>query len=696
MTSEDELKSLLLKRLKPKEEPLLGRHYSLPHKRIAFIYQRQSSYEQKAKHIWSQKDQDDLATLAQRDGYPEELIYVERRDLGISGGKTEKDRPGLAYLMSLVEQDKVESLWAVEAKRIYRDLDYINADRLALLLREHRVVICTPRQVFNLANENDWDDFHQEMIYSVKDSRYRTEKFSRTRQAKARCGFWCGTPVPAGYIVKKGDRDSYDIIELYQVHATVVDKIYDALIDAQGSNLKAARILSGVEFPFFPEELNHMVTRTSLRRSPKTATGYKITPKLIHDITRNPFYIGYWIYAGDLISVHHHPPIPKESKFWQAFELNTAKGKPRGKAINSQTLPLTGLLYCANHQGERSIAANGARGRYACNRDYYQGLSRNICLDINHQFLDKPIIEEVFRGLKSSGLLVELEDDVVEDLRQEINQSHSEQRKLRADINDVQQRIEIYKWQLGETRDPQRVETYWEQIRKSQEQLSSKEEQLSQTRNEELSKREIISVIKFLRDIRGAWDEQPSSVQNQFLRQLLDKVMIRHNRQEIEVVICWHTGIEQKLWIRRTARNKNWSNEEDILLKELWPSLSKEIIMAALPGRSWLGISIRAHRLGLKRTKVQSVMPRTWRQWTPEEDEELARTYQDAVPLEQLAMKLGRSKDAVECRASLQKLKRGNVLSKSKKMEWENLDERVSRLEPQKFIDNKSQSMWSR
>lgn len=693
MRSKDELKDELLKRLKPKEEPLLGRHYALPHKRLAFIYQRQSSYEQKVKHIWSQKDQDDLMELARRDGYAEELIYVERRDLGISGGKTEKDRPGLAYLILLVEQDKVESLWVVETKRIYRDLDYINADRLALLLREHKVVICTPRQVFNLANEDDWDSFHEEMIDSVKDTRYRTEKFSRTRRAKARCGFWCGTPVPAGYIVKKGNRDSYDIIEPYQDHATVVDKIYDSFIDTRGSNLKTAHMLSGVEFPFFPEEFKYMVSRTSLRRSPKTATGYKITPALIHNLVQNPFYIGWWSYGGELIEEHHHLVIVGEAKFWQACELAIAKGKPRGKAINSEILPLTGLLWCANHEVERRIAAHGVRGRYVCNRDYYEGLSRHICFDINHEFLDKPIINEVFRGLASSGLVLELKGDVTEKLSEEINRSHLEQRKLKGDTKDLEQRIENYKWQLSETKDSKRIEIYWAQIRKCQQQIKLKEEQVSQARREELSKKDVISVIQFLRDIRDRWDEQPYSLQNQLLRQLLDKVVIRHNTQEVGVTIYWHTGIEQQLWIRRSARNKSWSTEESTLLRELWPSMSEEIIMAALPGRSWMSISLKAHRLGLRRVKIRNTIPEKWRQWTPDEDEELIRSYQAGDPLEEIAKKLGRSKDAIECRASLKKLKRYAILRRSKDVEWENLNERVSRLEPQKFNDYKLHSM---
>ena len=65
----------------------------LPNERIAFVYQRLSKHEQVKQHIHSVKAQDALADAARSDGYPDELIYVGKRDLGISGTKTRESRP---------------------------------------------------------------------------------------------------------------------------------------------------------------------------------------------------------------------------------------------------------------------------------------------------------------------------------------------------------------------------------------------------------------------------------------------------------------------------------------------------------------------------------------------------------------------------------------------------------------------------
>ncbi|GEM_PF-4925298 len=47
----------------------------------------------------------------------QELIYVERRDLGVSGTKGQEEREGLADLIQLIEQGKVESVYVIEISR---------------------------------------------------------------------------------------------------------------------------------------------------------------------------------------------------------------------------------------------------------------------------------------------------------------------------------------------------------------------------------------------------------------------------------------------------------------------------------------------------------------------------------------------------------------------------------------------------
>ena len=56
----------------------------------AFVYQRLSTHEQRKRNLWSLEMQEALIAQAKADGYGDDQIVVERRDLGISGTKGEE------------------------------------------------------------------------------------------------------------------------------------------------------------------------------------------------------------------------------------------------------------------------------------------------------------------------------------------------------------------------------------------------------------------------------------------------------------------------------------------------------------------------------------------------------------------------------------------------------------------------------
>src|SRR5436305_1534549 len=111
-----------LSRIKPPKAPLRPDELvQLPLVRKAFVYQRLSTHEQKRKNLWSVEVQDALADQARNDGYRDDQVIVERRDLGISGTKGKEHRPGLAELIARIEAGEVEAVYVVHLSRISRD-----------------------------------------------------------------------------------------------------------------------------------------------------------------------------------------------------------------------------------------------------------------------------------------------------------------------------------------------------------------------------------------------------------------------------------------------------------------------------------------------------------------------------------------------------------------------------------------------
>ena len=92
------------------------------------------------------------------------------------------------------------------------------------------------------------------------------------------------------------------------------------------------------------------------------------------------------------------------------------------------------------------------------------------------------------------------------------------------------------------------------------------------------------------------------------------------------------------------------------MLRILWPASTKEVLLAAFPGRGWRGITGRARKLGLMR-KV-CLYPSHLKPWTSGDDARLAELYATETPAEDIAAELGRSIQAVVTRACLLKINR--------------------------------------
>src|SRR5215216_1534670 len=134
-----------LQRIKPAPTQVNpGDLVRLPLQRQAWIYKRLSTHEQRKKSIWSLEMQDALADQARADGYRDDQLVIEDRDLGISGTKGAEHRPGLAAMIAAIERGDVEAVYTVHISRLSRDQTLIDGLALGQLLKQHNVVLCLP------------------------------------------------------------------------------------------------------------------------------------------------------------------------------------------------------------------------------------------------------------------------------------------------------------------------------------------------------------------------------------------------------------------------------------------------------------------------------------------------------------------------------------------------------------------------
>jgi DNA invertase Pin-like site-specific DNA recombinase len=670
LTIEEILATRKNRRAKPTQEDLR----KLPYGK-AFIYGRVSSPDQVRDSKESVREIAKMVALAKSDGYrsnitAEEIerwlqsiqqgsavgkiiedgdIIVDVQDLGISAkGLADEKRDGLAHLRKRLENGETGAVYVTEGvSRLSRDQDRILPFQLLKLFKEQQCRLRTPDGVWNPAIERDWEDLAEEFEDAAKELKVFRKRMHRRIVQKAARGEYVGGPVPAGFILpiigqKANGKYEFGKYEPYPPHAEIDARIFHEFVRQQGSALRTAQALAEVTFPSFPAELRYMERLSALRMCPRTSSGYRITPDLIRGLVTNLKLIGVWEW-GDIepIPNNHKPAVP-EDLFLTAYELAMRQAKPKGRAIYSELLEYSGILWCCNHPYPEPISSHPSEGDYRCQRDYFRGQGQ-ICLDITARFIDEPLTTEVLRQLDFTPYT----EEVLVKLEAEAIQEKVEDATRKRQIGELQKRLDNLRGYFG-CGDPEREEEYWKQWKQTKAQLDELEARPLPQRK--VAAADIQQVRDFLSELPSKWSSYSRTLRNRLLKLLIDRVELRHNRYTIEARIVWRAGLQQMVTIYRPqtkgSRDCRWTKEEEALLRMLWPSSSKEAIQAALPNRSWKSIGCHAHYLKLRRQR-SSPQASPQKRWRPEEEAKAKAMYETGVSLGDIVAQLGRNHTAI-------------------------------------------------
>jgi len=380
---------------------------------------------------------------------------------------------------------------------------------------------------------------------------------------------------------------------------------------------------------------------------------------VIEGLVTNPKQIGTWI-CGDLdIRENHDAPFTGEYlELWlQANEIMAAK-KPKGKGVAVEPMAFAGLFFCMNHGEPWPISPHNTEGRLCCTKDY--GIGAPICLDVVAHVVVDPLSEVFLERFNATAYI----DDVLRRAEEKAREDKLEDIGLKQHEKKLKQRIDNLKNSLGQEggeKGKRKDEILLEQITKIEEQLGSIQQRLAHKPKQRSQHIDVTAIREFLWRLWQNWDKFPNRLKNQLLRLFIERVELCHSRELIEATIVWRAGERQTILIQRPkaryARERRWKEDEDKLLKMLWPSSRPEAILAALPGRSWEAVGQRALRLGIKRQRTPYLLGAS-RHWTDQEKAKLKELYENGTPISDIAAELGRSQKATVSKASILKLNR--------------------------------------
>ncbi len=305
---------------------------ALPVDKLAAIYARQSTTKQVVENKESSAMQTiELIARVLREGWNEEgyILFIEGDGIrGVSGTKRIDERPGLNALMEQIYTDVIKTVFVFDVSRLFRDEFQIQVNTYIQACYEHDVLTVTPSYRYDFKRHPyDIEQFRREAEQAanfIKNHLKKTVLAAKDRVHVS--GRYSGTSVTVGYIIDSMDKHNKKYT-IYEPHAKVVRWIFKRFRELGGRVYDLGRELDRLPY-VFPAIESGVQFKTKLL--PKNG-GYVISYSGLCGLLTNLKYIGWWTVGAldedghrhsnalQVVSRGNHPAIVDESDFWYAF-----------------------------------------------------------------------------------------------------------------------------------------------------------------------------------------------------------------------------------------------------------------------------------------------------------------------------------------------------------------------------------------
>ena len=285
-------------------------------------------------------------------------IYVIDADLGISSKRSQETRPGLSYLIELIENDSIEILYVMDQSRLFRDAELVEVVPFAQLCKKHKVIIVSGQGMrFDLTDRSHYDLFIAVCQFAGKEGDMIKHRLGGAKKIKSKMGLYAGGNITIGYIVdrQKGSV-TYDHYLVYEPHANVVREIFDLALEVEASFTSLLRKIRerNLYFPFFENSIaGYMNNRSALRLckrqvldEQRNRIGWGITKRMLENMISNPAYIGEPIRDNEVLDIDVFPAIIDKNLFHAVYDKFFSK-RVSGQQVRTirPSHPLQGITY---------------------------------------------------------------------------------------------------------------------------------------------------------------------------------------------------------------------------------------------------------------------------------------------------------------------------------------------------------------
>lgn len=566
--------------------------------RQAIVYIRQSTADQVANNLESQRRQYNLPERARQLGWSDVAVIDD--DLGRSGGGIA--RPGFEKLLAAICEGRVGAVVSVEASRLARNgRDWHTLLEFCGLVG---TLIVDEDGVYDPRYPNDrlllgMKGTMSEMELSI----FRQRSLEALKQ-KARRGELFMT-VAIGYLKVAHDRIEKDPDRRIQKAI--------ALVFAKFAELQTVRQV----------HLWLRQERITLPAVVHGADGRRIEWKLpvyntIHHILTNPIYAGAYAFGRTasrvtidggrkkivrgfrrnrsdwevLINDHHDGYIT-----WAEFERNqrlvadNANGKSfmsRGAIRRGEAL-LAGLFRCG-HCGRKLHVAysgvNGSAGRYHC-RGSQMNHGGSACISFGGMRVDHAVGMEVIARVQPLGV-----EAALAAMEARGHENHEKRRQVELALEQARYETARARRQYDAVDPDNRLvagelERRWNERLLAARALEDERDALVAMPDASLSEQDRQRLLALGCDLERAWNSPGATpaTRKRIIRTLINEIVVRVSDQTLDLVVHWHGGDHTALKVKKNHTGQHrWSAAADVvdLVRSLARQMPDKYIAAVL------------------------------------------------------------------------------------------------------------------
>jgi hypothetical protein len=596
------------------------------------IYVRQSNIKQKQNNIHSFEMQTEKFLEYFRDRGCTGKILIVPDDEGMSGTIDIHKMPGLTRVMALIEgQELVDGeriRWAaaVHVNRFTRDKWLVKPGTIMKACYENDVWIATLRMDFNFQDEYCQRVFMIEAEESARHLEWMKLILGGGLRTASSKGYYDGRWLVPGYIVDRTD-DKKKKFVIYEPHAKVVRWLFRRFFQLDGDFPKLCREVA--EMPFFFPKFEPWVDSKNVGKFPgnrekkgtlikegPNAGNYRITKEGLKSILTNPVYIGWWLPIGGGVIEDNHDRITEDALFVYAhkrlstYDLAGERQKPMRVTRYGRSENILKKVIVDERDQTMYVVMDRDRPFY---KSYEQGdLTSRYRFSVDANEFDRIFLEKLFERLNELGdKLTNWSDQQKERQRAKAQERAEKKSLIRKQIDRaIRQRAEI----METMNDPDIPKTkqmkidYATQAAGLEKKINQWELELATPDEEVDDEATLYEIHSLLPNIQTRWNKLSYDVRLRFVNALVQKVVISPAAPSWrKLEIYWKPVIGNVVDVAHVLKpytNKtSWTQEEETIIRELYPTADAMEILQLIPNRSWQSIYARASKLGIKRER---------------------------------------------------------------------------------------------